>query len=37
MASIGEYFETYGDRLPEALRQQQQNIAAELSKSTYKS
>jgi len=37
MASIGEYLETYGDRLPEALRQQHQSIAAELSKSTYKS
>jgi len=37
MASIGEYLDTYGDRLPEALRRQQQAIAAELSKSTYKS
>jgi len=37
MASIGEYLDTYGDRLPEALRQQQQAIAAELSKVSYKS
>jgi len=37
MDSIGEYLESYGDRLPEALRQQQQTIAAELSKVSYKS
>jgi phosphoenolpyruvate carboxykinase (GTP) len=37
MASIGEYLENYGDRLPEALRRQQRAIAAELSKVSYKS
>ncbi len=31
MESIGEYLDSYGDRLPEALKQQQQAIAAELS------
>ena len=37
MDAIGEYLESYGDRLPETLRQQQREIATELSKSTYKS
>jgi len=32
LKSVGEYLDTYGDRLPEALRQQQQKIAAELGK-----
>ncbi len=31
MESIGEYLDSYGDRLPEALKQQQQAIAAELA------
>ena len=31
MKSVGEYLETYGDRLPEALREQQQAIATELA------
>ncbi len=31
LKSVGEYLDSYGDRLPEALRQQQQKIAAELS------
>jgi phosphoenolpyruvate carboxykinase (GTP) len=31
LKSVGEYLETYGDRLPEALRQQQQKIAADLA------
>ena len=30
MESIGEYLDTYGDRLPEALRQQQQDIVKAL-------
>jgi phosphoenolpyruvate carboxykinase (GTP) len=30
LRSFGEYLETYGDRLPDALRQQQQKIASEL-------
>ncbi|MDH5620623.1 MAG: phosphoenolpyruvate carboxykinase domain-containing protein, partial [Gammaproteobacteria bacterium] len=30
LKSVGEYLDTYGDRLPDALRQQQQKIAAEL-------
>ena len=29
--SIGEYFDTFGDRLPAALRQEQQRIAKELA------
>ncbi len=28
--SVGEYLDSYGDRLPESLRQQQQQIAKEL-------
>ncbi len=31
MASIGEYLDSYGERLPEALKKQQQAIAAALS------
>jgi phosphoenolpyruvate carboxykinase (GTP) len=31
LKSIGEYLETYGDRLPDALRRQQQAIAADLA------
>lgn len=31
MKSVGEYLDSYGDRLPEALRQQQQAIAADLA------
>jgi hypothetical protein len=31
MTAVGEYLDTYGDRLPETLRQQQQKIAAELA------
>lgn len=31
MKAVGEYLDTYGDRLPETLRQQQQKIAAELA------
>jgi phosphoenolpyruvate carboxykinase (GTP) len=30
MDSVGEYLDTYGDRLPDELRQQQQKIAEEL-------
>ena len=30
MKSVGEYLETYGDRLPEALREEQRRIKAEL-------
>ena len=31
MKSVGEYLDSYGDRLPEALRQQQKAIAADLA------
>ena len=31
MESIGEYFDSFGDRVPSALRKQQQRIAAELA------
>lgn len=31
MAAIGEYLESYGDRLPEALRAEQRRIVAELA------
>ena len=31
LKSVGEYLNTYGERLPKALREQQQKIAAELS------
>jgi phosphoenolpyruvate carboxykinase (GTP) len=31
MKSVGEYLDSYGDRLPEALRQQQQSITKALS------
>jgi len=31
LKSVGEYLDTYGDRLPDALRQQQEMIAAELA------
>ncbi|MCH8249143.1 MAG: phosphoenolpyruvate carboxykinase (GTP) [Proteobacteria bacterium] len=31
MESVGEYLESYGDRLPEALRKQQRSIAAALA------
>ena len=31
LKSVGEYLESYGDRLPDALRQQQQSIARALS------
>jgi phosphoenolpyruvate carboxykinase (GTP) len=31
LRSFGEYLESYGDRLPDVLRQQQQKIAAELA------
>ena len=31
MVSVGEYLESYGDRLPEALREQQQKIARDLA------
>jgi phosphoenolpyruvate carboxykinase (GTP) len=31
MKSVGEYLESYGDRLPDALRQQQQAIEDALS------
>jgi phosphoenolpyruvate carboxykinase (GTP) len=31
MESVGEYLDTYGDRLPEALRQQQRSILEALS------
>lgn len=30
MESVGEYLDSYGDRLPKALKQQQQSITAEL-------
>ena len=30
MESVGEYLESYGDRLPDALREQQRNILAAL-------
>ncbi len=32
MASIGEYIESYGERLPDALREEQQRVARELDK-----
>ena len=31
MLSVGEYLESYGDRLPDALRQQQQAIVKKLA------
>jgi phosphoenolpyruvate carboxykinase (GTP) len=34
MAAIGEYLESYGDRLPAALREEQRRISAELEAST---
>jgi len=30
MESIGDYLETFGDRVPEALREEQRRIKAEL-------
>ena len=30
MESVGEYLESYGDRLPEALRQEHQQIVDDL-------
>ncbi len=32
MAAIGEYLDSYGERLPDALRQEQQRVAAALAK-----
>ena len=32
MAAIGEYLDSYGERLPDALRQEQQRVVAELAK-----
>ena len=32
MTAIGEYLDSYGERLPDALRQEQQRIVAELAK-----
>jgi phosphoenolpyruvate carboxykinase (GTP) len=32
--AIGEYLETYGDRLPEELRAEQQSVAAALKAAT---
>jgi phosphoenolpyruvate carboxykinase (GTP) len=32
MNAIGEYLDSYGERLPDALRQEQQRVVAELSK-----
>ena len=32
--AIGEYLETYGERLPEELRAEQQNVAAALKAAT---
>ncbi len=34
MESIGEYLDTYGDRVPEALRDEQQRISLELKKAS---
>ena len=31
MESLGEYFDSFGDRVPAVLREQQQRIAAELA------
>jgi phosphoenolpyruvate carboxykinase (GTP) len=32
MTAIGEYLDSYGKRLPDALRQEQQRVVAELAK-----
>jgi len=34
MTSIGEYLETYGDRLPEALKQVHEQVVSDLKKAS---